>query len=133
MRGDFGGAIIVVMGCGGPSSPDLANSFLERGATAYVGWDGLVSASHTDAATEAIVGMISQRDTARDAVNQASNSLGPDPVYNGKLTYYDHTAINNQQAREFLAGLTIILPLITLAALGPVIVFILPKLLTLRR
>ena len=132
MRGDFGGAIIVVMGCGGPSNLDLANSFLERGATAYIGWDGLVSASHTDAATEAIVGMISQRDTARDAVNQASNSLGPDPIYNGQLTYYDHTIIQDQQVREFLAGLTILLPLIALVVLGPVLVLVLPKLLTLR-
>ena len=133
MRGDFGDAIVVVMGCGGPSSLDLANSFLGRGATAYVGWDGLVSAAHTDEATEVVVRMISQRDTARDAVNQASSILGPDPVYDARLTYYDHTAIQNQQAREFLAGLTVLLPLIALVALGPVLVFVLPRLLTLRR
>jgi len=133
MRGDLGGAVVLVMGCGGPSSQDLANSFLERGATAFVGWDGLVSADHTDATTEAIVRMISQRDTVRDAVDQASNSLGPDPVYNGKLIYYDHSALEDQQVRDFYAGLIVLLLLVALAVLGPALVFVLPKLLTIRR
>lgn len=51
MRGDFDGALVLMMGCEGLKVPALADAFRDRGAAAYVGWDRNVTADETDAAT----------------------------------------------------------------------------------
>ncbi|NVM20244.1 MAG: hypothetical protein HWN68_00505 [Desulfobacterales bacterium] len=50
MEGSFDGTVIIMMGCTGIKRC-AATAFLHKGAKAYIGWDGIVSARHTDRAT----------------------------------------------------------------------------------
>ncbi len=48
MCGRFPGTLVLSMGCSSMTRNDLAEAFVERGARAFVGWNGPVSASYTD-------------------------------------------------------------------------------------
>ena len=89
MKGDFDGALVVVMGCNGLSSNTLAQAFVERGAAEVTSWDGLVSAAHTDAATERLLGLVFDKGmSVEDAVAAVRDDLGPDPFYGSSLLAY---------------------------------------------
>ena len=49
--GDFDNAVIVMMGCEGLRANKTAQTFLDRGAQAVIGWSNLVTANHMDKAT----------------------------------------------------------------------------------
>jgi hypothetical protein len=86
MRGDFGGAVVIMMGCDGLRSQRTAEAFLNRGASAFVSWSKPISASHTDRATEALLERLLIDDLPiEDAVAQTAAEVGPDPVYEGEL------------------------------------------------
>ena len=51
----FTGAVILMMGCEGLSADDLAYTFYNEGATAYISWDGYISLEHTDQAFLALI------------------------------------------------------------------------------
>jgi len=85
----FDGALIVVMGCDGLSSQDLAMAFTENGAVAYVSWDGPVSLEHTDEATLALLrGLVVGGMCLGDAVSYSLGLVGPDPVYSSSLCFF---------------------------------------------
>ena len=48
---DYRGTVIFLMGCIGLYSTELAQAFVDRGASVVIGWDGMVSAKHTDETT----------------------------------------------------------------------------------
>ena len=86
MEGDFGGALIIMMGCDGLRSQRTAEAFLDRGASAFVSWTKPISASHTDMATEALLQrLLVDGLPVEDAVAQTAEEVGPDPVYKGEL------------------------------------------------
>ncbi len=86
IRGSFDGATIVMMGCEGLSNQAAAQAFLDKGADSFVAWTGLVSAAHTDAATESLLqDLLIEGSTLPDAVSQAMEEVGPDPVYGSEL------------------------------------------------
>ena len=86
MQGDFGGALIVMMGCDGLRSQRTAEAFLDRGASAFVSWTKPISASHTDMATEALLQrLLIDELPVEEAVAQTAEEVGPDPVYEGEL------------------------------------------------
>ncbi len=86
MRGDFGGALIVMMGCDGLRSQRTAEAFLDRGASAFVSWSKPISASHTDTATTILLQRLLIDDLpVEEAVSQTAAEVGPDPVYEGEL------------------------------------------------
>lgn len=86
MQGNFGGALVVMMGCDGLRSQRTAEAFLDRGASAFVSWTKPISASHTDRATEALLQRLLIDDLpVEDAVAQTAEEVGPDPVYEGEL------------------------------------------------
>jgi len=88
MRGDFGGALIVMMGCDGLRSQRTAEAFLDRGASAFVSWSKPISASHTDTATEILLQRLLIDDLpVEEAVTQTAAEVGPDPVYDGELRF----------------------------------------------
>jgi hypothetical protein len=85
----FDGALIIMMGCDGLSSYDLAKSFMEAGAAAYVSWDGPVSLEHTDEATLAMLrALVAEGMCLRDAVRQSMKLIGPDPSYASSLCVF---------------------------------------------
>ncbi len=85
----FDGTLIVVMGCDGLRSQDLAKAFLEAGASAYVSWDGPVSLEHTDRATLAMLKVLVAEDMyLRDAIRYSMELPGPDPSYSSMLCFF---------------------------------------------
>lgn len=89
-HGRFPGTTVVLMGCNGLTTAALAQAFIDKGARAVVGWDDLVSAGHTDAATEKLLDhLLVDRLSTKEAVAQTASELGPDPTYGGQLALYE--------------------------------------------
>jgi hypothetical protein len=89
MRGSFDHAAVIVMGCSGLASDSLAEALVERGAEDVVSWDGLVSAAHTDAATERLLELLVLDElSAEAAVEKTRAELGPEPSFgSNRLSY----------------------------------------------
>ena len=88
MREELEGALVVLMGCDGLASTELAEAFLEAGAAAYVSWDGPVSLAHTDRATLALLEGVSRGLTLEESMERATRLEGPDGRYGSSLRVY---------------------------------------------
>jgi len=89
MKGTFQNTIIIMMGCEGLNNTKMAEAFIQKGAKAYIGWKGAVSASHTDQATAILLQyLITEKQAIKQAVDNAIKDVGPDPIYNSQLIYY---------------------------------------------
>ncbi len=89
MNGRFDGSTIVMMGCSGLFSTPMAEAFIRKGADAFVSWDDLVSAEHTDAATLRLVErMVVDELSVADATEATMAEIGPDPYYKSTLLSY---------------------------------------------
>ena len=88
MEGSFDGALIVMMGCRGIKKC-AASAFIEKGAMAYVGWDGLVSARHTDEATiQFLKHLLVERQTIGAAATKAMEDVGRESQYKSTLLFW---------------------------------------------
>jgi len=88
MKG-FNNAIIIMMGCDGLKYNKTAEAFIENGAKVCIGWNGLVSAGHTDATTANFLQyLLIRKLTVREAVIQALRDLGPDPDWKSFMLFY---------------------------------------------
>lgn len=92
MKGDFGGATIVLMGCDGLLFDNTPRTLVERGAKAVIGWDGLVSGAHTDAATEALLRHLLEGATIGQAAQKTMSEVGREPGYENSLRVYPQDA-----------------------------------------
>jgi len=89
MKKDFNNTMVIMMGCDGLKYDDMAEAFVEKGAEVYIGWSGLVSASHTDQATvDLLRRFLIGGQTTEEAVTGTMNALGADPKYESMLSYY---------------------------------------------
>jgi hypothetical protein len=89
MKGDLGGATVVLMGCDGLAAETIAKALVDKGAKAVVSWNGLVTASHTDSATEQLLRhFVTEGLSLREAVDKTEAELGPDPTYGSVLRLY---------------------------------------------
>ena len=88
MKGSFDDAVIVMMGCRGIKKC-AATAFIEKGARAYIGWDGLVSARHTDRATIRFLRrFLTQKQTVASAVAQTMEEVGHEPEHKSTLLFW---------------------------------------------
>lgn len=86
MKGRFEGATIILMGCDGLRSNTMAEAFILKGAKAFISWDSLVSADHTDAATEMLLRhLVVDRVGPRESIERTMAEMGPDPSYGSNL------------------------------------------------
>ena len=93
MKGRFHDTTIVLMGCNGLTTSATAEAFIEKGARAVVGWSDLVSAGHTDEATERLIQhLVVDRLTLGEAVQRTNAEVGPDPAYGSVLRVYPESA-----------------------------------------
>ncbi len=106
VKGNFRDAIIVMMGCEGLgyinnvtgtrfNYTEMAEAFVNKGARAYISWDGPVSIHHTDQTTLRLLrNLILEKQTIGEAVEGVMEEIGPDPAYNSSLVFYPTEAVN---------------------------------------
>ncbi len=88
-------SVIIMMGCDGLTITDMATAYIEKGAKAYISWNGPVSPGHTDTATgELIRNLALKNQTIAEAINNTMTVVGSDPNYHSQLAFYPSTASN---------------------------------------
>jgi hypothetical protein len=93
MQGHFRNSIIIAMGCETLKNTDLATAFIEKGASAFIGWSEDVESSHTDqATTQLLQNLLIKKQTIEQAVDNTMEKVGIDPAYESLLTYYPFDA-----------------------------------------
>ena len=66
---------------------------MEKGAKAVIGWDALVSAAQTDAATERLLQhLVAEGLPMGEAVQKTMAEVGTDPSYGASLRVYPRDA-----------------------------------------
>jgi hypothetical protein len=96
MCGRFSGTLVLAMYCERGESSSLAKAFLEKGAGGYIGWDYLVSLSHTDLVFESIVKQLVDGNSADRSVQDTMNTLGPDPIWGARLVNYSQNSFPSE-------------------------------------
>ena len=87
-KGDLDDATVIMMGCEGIVTPTTGEAFVDDGAENYIGWNGPVSATHTDAATQKLLELlVIEKLPPVDALAKTMNEVGPDPVYGSTLGF----------------------------------------------
>ncbi len=85
---DYGGAVIILMGCFGLYGEELPRAFIDRGASAVIGWTGLVDIDHTDEATLLLLRGLLGGMSIEEAVGEAARAVGPGSNGHSALGYY---------------------------------------------
>lgn len=88
MQGEFPKSIIVMMGCTGLITSEMAQAFVARGASVYISWDNSVTVDRTDEATTALLHSLASGKNVEEAVNAAMSKVGTDPVFSSHLGFY---------------------------------------------
>lgn len=89
MGGRFDNTLIITTGCDSLVYPDMAEALVEKGASAYIGWRGLVMAEYTDRATISLLqSLITEKQTIEEAATNVWKEVGPDPEYNSVIQLY---------------------------------------------
>lgn len=86
MEGRFDDTVVLMMGCQGFINAEGATAFTDKGARTFIGWDGLVTAKHTDEASELLLRyLIEDGADTRNAVDRTMAEIGPDPDFGSQL------------------------------------------------
>jgi hypothetical protein len=89
MEGKFDDTVILMMGCTSYYLDDIANAFIQKGASTYIGWDGKVNLAHLDQVTLNLIDNIYVKHICIEtSVTQTMSTLGPDPFCGAHLIYY---------------------------------------------
>jgi len=89
MPGTFDDTVIIMMGCSGIYYTDMAEAFVAKGASVYLGWHGSVNLHYVDTATPYLMRQLcSHNATIEEAVDSTMEVIGPDPTYLAELRYY---------------------------------------------
>jgi hypothetical protein len=88
MRGVFLDTVIIIGGCQSLAAPDMAEAFLERGASVVIGWDDMVDLSHNNKAMLHLLEGITVEGLApQQAAAATREEIGPDANYGSNLVY----------------------------------------------
>ncbi len=88
MNGLFPDTVIIIGGCQSLAAPDLAQAFLERGASVVIGWDDMVDLMHNNEAMLRLLrGLTVEGLSPQEAVEVTRKEVGPDPTYESVLSY----------------------------------------------
>jgi len=89
MEGQFNKTAIIMMGCDCLHFRDLAQAFIQKGASTYIAWDFSVGVNYVDDATTALIEKLCLKElTLGTAVAKTMNEKGPDPKHGSVLKYY---------------------------------------------
>jgi len=88
-KGHFDNTVIVIAGCSCLAIPDLAQAFINKGASAYLAWDHTVKLDYVDDAAIALVeNLCAEGLSIEEAVAKTMKEKGPDPECGAVLRYY---------------------------------------------
>jgi hypothetical protein len=80
---------IILMGCNGTGNPFSIQRLLERGAKAYIAWNGYVDLTYSDQATLKLVNALyKDKLDLKQAVEKVMIEIGPDRTYSSTLQYF---------------------------------------------
>ena len=85
--GTFPRTVILAMGCYTMDSNDLGRAFVSKGASAFVGWKGIVHEGETDIAFSRLIPLLLADTSVDVAVHQVMQSMGHYPSQ-PVLSYY---------------------------------------------
>jgi hypothetical protein len=89
MNGKFDGAVIIMMGCSGLYIEDIAKSFIEKGASAYIGWDATVGLDYVDKVTAGLIQeLCADKLSLDEVISRVIQENGADPDFGATLKYY---------------------------------------------
>lgn len=89
MEGQFDRTVIITMGCYCLYLDDLAEAFVKKGASVYLGWDGNVDLAYVDKATINLIDSLCRKGTTvKHAVDKTMAEIGPDPDWDTRLKCY---------------------------------------------
>ena len=89
MEGKFPNTVIIMMGCSSLRLDDLAQAFIQKDASAYLGWNATVDLSYVDEATVSLMQKLSTEQlTVEKAIIETMAEKGPDPTWGAVLRYY---------------------------------------------
>lgn len=89
MEGEFKDTLIILDSCYGFYSPSMAGALIRRGAAVFIGWEGEVTADHTDRAVLTLLKALCVEGlTVKRAVEEAMLKVGPDPYSDSILLFY---------------------------------------------
>jgi len=88
-KGTYDHAVVMAMGCESYEYDDMAQAFIEKGASVYIGWTGVVSLEHVDSvALDLLRNLCSANMTTTQAISRTTTDLGKDPYFDSYLRYY---------------------------------------------
>ncbi len=94
MEGDFEKSIIILGGCDTLSGPNLADSFLKRGASVVIGWDGLISSNDNDRTLlQLLENILSNGEDINNAVELINENFVSRSQYSPTLKYISNSGI----------------------------------------
>lgn len=89
LKEQFANTAIIMMGCSCFRFEDLAQAFVQKGASTYMAWDASVELNYVDDATIALVEKLCSKGlTTAEAVAETMAEKGPDPGFRAVLQYY---------------------------------------------
>jgi hypothetical protein len=89
MEGDFNNTVIIMMGCSCIAIDDLAQAFINKGASSYMAWHATVGLGYVDQATEHLLQQLcGERATIAEAVSNTMKTIGADPMFGAKLKFF---------------------------------------------
>jgi hypothetical protein len=89
MAEKFDRTVILMMGCSTLYMTDLAQAFIEKGASAFLGWDATVGLTYVDGITPVLLKkLLSDQVSLAQAVTETLKEKGPDPDFGASLKYY---------------------------------------------
>jgi hypothetical protein len=93
MEDNFNNSTVILSGCFGLYTDQLARAFGQKGARVFISWNERVTLAHTDeACMELLKDLINERITLNEAVNRVTTEVGKDKAYNSTLLYWPKEA-----------------------------------------
>ena len=81
--------VVIVLSCYGTLGGITVREFLDKGAMAYIGWDGEVSPEYMDKAGLFLIeNLVKHHLSIEEAVRKTMEEIGPDPFFGSYLKYY---------------------------------------------
>jgi hypothetical protein len=95
MDGEFPNTVIVLAGCSGLYSAELADSFIVKGASVVLGWQRFVQMDYTDKAIVRLLrAILLEKTTFYRSVLVMTSEVGLDPTYETNLLIYPEARRN---------------------------------------